>query len=232
MKTLRQICDAVMIRAGLGKMASYFGSSDETLAYLANESLESILRLHNWQKLRKTATISMTTATSYDLPTDVKYYVSNTMNANGQERFIQYPSPDNVWWYFKTHQPTGLRYKVRQSGDALEILNPDNGIDLMFEYISSNPVSSAGAFEAAQAADKTEFTRDDDYWVLDDELIILDLKWRYMSIKGIEGWEKEKMVFNDHLRQLKGDDGGSTTIDFSEGSHSGMGPEPHTDLYV
>lgn len=232
-KTLKQICDAAMSRAGLGTMSSYFGSGDETIAYLANESLESLIRVNKWQKLRKTGTISMTAETFYSMPSDIKFYVADTMNADGQERFIQFPTSDNVWWYFKSHDNSGIRYKVRQTDGRLEILNPDPGVDLIFEYISSNPVISNAANSAdGGLPDKTEFTRDDDVWLLDDELIILDLKWRFMSIKGVEGWEKEKMVFNDHLKVLKGHDGGSTTLNFTSPSRDISELEPWTDLYI
>lgn len=240
-KTLKQICNAASARAGLGTNSSYFGANDETMAYLANESLESLIRVNKWQKLRKTGTISMTTATLYDMPTDIKFYVADTMNADGQERYIEFPTADNIWWYFKSHDNSGIKYKVRQTGGQLEILNPDPGVDLIFEYISSKVIYSNSAFNNAEGeggdgggvpvADKTEFTRDDDVWLLDDELIILDLKWRFMSIKGVEGWEKEKMVFNDHLRLLRGHDGGSSTLNFT-GGYDDMSPEPYTDLYV
>ena len=226
-KTLKQICDAVLSRAGLGKDAAYFNSNDETIAYLANESANHLIRAHPWQVLRKTATISMTTATAYDLPSDIKYYVADSMNADGQERFIQYPAPTANWWYFKTHSPTGIRYLVRQTNDQIEIQNPDNGVDIKYEYISAYPVQSNGA----STPDKAEFTADNDVWLLDDEMIILDLKWRTMSINGVEGWQTEKMIFNDYLRRYIGQEEGSTTLDFTQSS-SHNNPEPYTDLYI
>ncbi len=226
-KTLKQICDAAGIRAGLGKSANYFTSNDETMAYIANESLNFILRAHTWQKLRKTATISMTTATSYTLPADIKYYVADTMNADGQERFIRYPTPDDVWWYFKSHSPTGIRYHVRMTDGELEVLNPDSGIDLLFEYISSYAVRES----KVTTPNKAEFTADDDVWMLDDELIILDLKWRFMKIKGVEGWQEEAKVAENHLRKLIGQEGGATALNFG-GKGEWVNHEPYTDLYI
>lgn len=225
-KTLKEICDAVGIRSGLGKQQAYFGANDETLAFLANESVEFILRKHNWQKLRKTATIPMTTATTYSLPSDMKYYVADTMNADGQERFIQFPTPDDVWWYFKSHSPTGIRYKVRLTNDQLEVLNPDSGIDLLFEYIGY-PITS----NRAASADKEEFTSDNDVWNLDNELLILDMKWRYLKIKGIEGWQEEAKVAENHLRTLIGQEDGATSLNFG-GKSEWINHEPYTDLYV
>ena len=226
-KTLKQICDAASIRGGLGSMAQWFNSNDETLAYLSNESLNYIMRYHKWQKLRTTATISMTAATLYDLPSDVKYFVSDTMNAVDNERYIEFPAPTGEFWYYKTHSATGIRYKVRQVGDQLEILNPDNGTDIKFEYISSNCVTSVNL----TSPDKAEFTADDDTWYLDDELIILDLKWRYMKIKGVEGWQIEQQIFNDYLLRLVGHDGGSSPINLCQSSGEPL-PVPYTDLYI
>ena len=169
----------------------------------------------------------MTTDTAYDLPDDIKYYVANTMNSDGQERLIRFPSATSEWWYFKTHEPSGYRYQVRQSNNQIEILNPDSGIDLKYEYISSYPIQSDGS----TSGDKSEFTRDNDVWLLDDELIILDLKWRYMSVKGVEGWEKENAVFEKYQRRLIGQQEGGSTLDFTCSNNSNN-PEPYTDLYI
>lgn len=225
-KTLKQICDAVMIRSSLGKMSSYFNSGDETLAYLANESVHELLQ-HPWQRLRTAHTITMTSATTYSLPDDLLYIVADTMNADGQERYIKFPQADDLFWYHKTHSPSGIRYQIRMYQDTLEVLNPDSGVDLRFEYISDYAVQSNGA----SAGDKSEFTRDDDTWLLDDELLIKDLRWRYKSEKGIEGWEKDRMSFNDYLQKLKGQNAGSRSLDFSCGEGH-TNPEPYTDLYV
>lgn len=227
-KTLKQICDAASIRAGFGSMSEWFGANDETLAYLSNESVNYITRYHKWQALRKTATITMTSATLYDLPDDIKYYVSETMNAVDNERYIDFPAPTREFWYFKTHSPQGILYKVRQVGDQLEILNPDSGTVIKFEYISSK-VITGGVNSTTKT--KAEFEDDTDVWTLDDELIILDLKWRYMAIKGVEGWEAQKMVFNEHLQRVVAQDGGSGAVDFCQPTEGRLSV-PYTDLYI
>ena len=225
-KTLKQICDAAMYRIGLNPDPVYFGGNDRTIAYLANESLNFIIRQHNWQELRKQETISMTTATEYDFPDDIKYYVADSMNADGQERFIQYPTPIHEWWYFKSNNSSGIRYLVRQFGDKIEIQNPDSGVDIIYEYISKYPVQS----DRASTPDREEFSRDTDTWLLDDELLILDLRWRYMKTKQLEGWQDEARVAETYLRRLKGQVDGATTLHF--GDANAKGNIPYTDLYV
>lgn len=224
-KTLKKICDAALIRSALDEQSSYFGDEDKTAAYLANESLESLLRAYPWPELRRTGTITMTTATLYDLPVDIKYYIYDTMNASNKESAVKYPCPTNQFWYYKTHSPSGINFKIRQVGNQLEILNPDSGTELKFEYVSSYAVNSNAG------AEKSEFTADSDTWQLDDELIILDLKWRFMKIQGIEGWETEKMIFNDHSKLLRTQTDGASTLNFC-GSQSGDLSIPYTDLYV
>jgi hypothetical protein len=226
-KTLKQICDATSIRAGLGKQGAYFGANDETLAYLANEALHELKRSFNWQAQRTEGTISMTTATSYDLPADLLYIVPNTMNADGQQRFIKFPFDDETFWYFKSNTATGIDYKIRLSGNQLDVLNPDSGIDLIFEYITDNVVTSSGE----SSPDKAEFTKDTDTCALDDELLIKDLKWRFKAEKGIEGWEKDKMLFNDYLRMLKGQEQGTRSLHFGA-TRQAYDAEPYTELYV
>ena len=228
-KSLKQICDIVGVRSSVGKRSSYFNSSDETLAYMANESLHELLQ-HPWQRLRTEGTVSMTTATLYNLPDDLGWIVPDTMNADGQERYIKFPAADNIFWYHKTHSPSGIRYQVRMYQDKLEVLNPDSGIDLKFEYISMHPVQITGG-TSEDSPHKAEFTRDDDVWMLDDELLIKDMKWRYKAEKGIEGWEKDKALFNDYRDKLIGQEAGSRVIDFT-GQETHINPEPYTDLYV
>lgn len=230
-KTLKQICDIVGVRSSVGKQASYFNANDETLAYLANEAVHELLQ-YPWQRLRTAGTISMTTATLYSLPADLGFIVADTMNADGQERYIKFPAADNIFWYHKTHSPSGIRYQVRMYQDQLEVLNPDSGIDLKYEYISNSPVIVAGSdADGGDPTYTTEFSDDLDKWILDDELLIKDLKWRYKSEKGIEGWEKDKAVFNDYLAKLIGQEAGSRVIDFT-GREMHINPEPYTDLYV
>ena len=132
-KTLLQICQAALGRAGLGKQNQFFGANDETMAHLANESLHYLKRVFPWQVMRTEGTISMTSATSYTLPTDILYIIPDTMQADGQTRFIKFPTDDKTWWYFKANDATGIQYKVRIVGGALEVLNPDSGVDLIFE---------------------------------------------------------------------------------------------------
>lgn len=226
-KTLKQICQAVEVRSGLGKRSIYFNSGDETLPYLANESLHELKRYFQWQAQRTEGTISMTTATSYSLPSDLLYFVADTMNADGQQRFIKFPFDDETFWYFKSNTATGIDYKIRLSGNQLDVLNPDSGIDLIFEYITDNVVTSDG--EASP--DKAEFTADSDTCALDDELLIKDLKWRYKAEKGIEGWEKDKMVFNQYFNLLKAQEQGSRSLYFG-GTRQAYDAEPYTELYV
>ena len=135
-KSLLQICQAALGRAGLGKQEQFFGASDETMAHLANESIHYLKRAFPWQIMRKTGTISMTSATAYDLPTDILYIIPDTMNADGQMRFIRFPTDDKTWWYFKANVATGIQYKVRIVAGSLEVLNPDSGVDLIFEYMT------------------------------------------------------------------------------------------------
>lgn len=230
-KTIKQICDIASIRSSLGKQAAYFNSPDETLAYLANEAVHELLQ-HPWSKLRTEGTVSMTTETLYSLPSDLNYVVADTMNADGQERYIKFPAADNIFWYHKTHQPSGIRYQVRIRNEQLEVLNPDNGVDLKFEYISTNCVLSEGSLAGSIITpNQQEFVRDGDVWALDDELLIKDLKWRFKKEKGIEGWETDKMLFNDYLKKLKGQEAGSRVIDFTNRENF-INPEPYTDLYV
>lgn len=227
-KTLLQICQAALGRAGLGKENQFFGANDETMAHLANESLHDLKREFPWQIMRRTGTVSMTSETAYDLPTDILYIIPDTMNADGQLRPINFPTDDSTWWYFKANEASGVRYRVRIVNGSIEVLNPDSGIDLIFEYLTENVINADPENSKTPIA---EWERDTDTCVLDDELLIKDLKWRYKAEKGIEGWEKDKMIFNDYLRKLKGQEQGARSLNFGGGPEAETG-EPYTPLYI
>ena len=227
MKTLKQICDAVIGRSGLDPEAQYVNGNDETIVYLANEAL-GFLSQQNWSKNRRTATISMTTATSYDLPTDLRYIVPDTAYVDENEKPVRFPLNDSEWWYWNTRSnDSGFSFKCRISNGSLEIENPESGLDLKFEYVTTYLVQSAGG----TSADKEEFTRDDDYFTMDANLLIYDLKWRFKSEKGIEGWEKDKMIADKYFHTHKAREANAQTLCFG-GRREMTNPEPYTDLYI
>ena len=224
--TFKKIGDAVLGELGLPIQDQYFGNSstkDQTLPTLSRRSVKTLIQ-EDITGLKVNGSITMTTATSYDLPSDFNYIVPDTMNAQNQERILTMPTGSQEWFWLQARNGTdGLRFKCRIVGDQLQVNNPQSGIELIFEYHTKNVVTSQGA----PTPDKETFTKDSDRWLLDDELLIMDLKWRFGKTKSIEGWQADLAEFNKYKKTFLGQEGGSQTITVGMGGHS-----PVVDPYI
>lgn len=78
-------------------------------------------------------------------------------------------------------------------------------IGLVFDYISNYPV------QAANGTLKETFTADTDTFVLDDDLLELDVKWRYMQALA-QDYAEARFEFERHFSVAKAHDLGPTTI--------------------
>lgn len=225
--TVKEILDAVMAESGLQTLDQYFGGNDPTLTALLNRSARNFSQ-YEYSGLRTDDTITMTTALSYDVPTDLRYIVANTMQMQDQERYVKFPTSTSEWYYLKSRTiSTGIDYKFRFQNGKLFVENPQPGEVLQYEYLSENVVLTSGS----ATGDKPRFTADTDTWLLDDDLLILDLKWRYKNEKGIEGFEMDYKAFKEYEKKHRGKEAGSGTL-YMSGGGDWVNPEPYTDLYL
>lgn len=208
--TAKQICDAVLDEMALPRQDQYFGSStanDRTLPALLNTSLEE-LALQDYTDLKTSGSITLTTATSYDLPSDFNYIVPDTLNVQDQVRRPYLTTPENWFFLEASNINSGLRYRVRIVGDQLQVNSPQSGDEITFEYHTTNLVKSSGS----ATFDKERFTNDDDTPILRDRLLVKDLKWRYGEAMGQEGWQTYLAQFRAYENKIRGQDGGSESI--------------------
>lgn len=225
--TVKQMLDAVKGESGLPLLDQYFGGSETLITALLNRCARNFTQ-DEFSGLRTDGTITMTSATSYAVPTDLRYIVADTMQVQDQERFVQFPTGTTEWYYLKSRTTSnGINYKFRFQNGLLHVDNPQVGEVINFEYLSDNVVISAGS----ATADKKRFTADTDKWLLDDDLLILDLKWRLKLEMGIEGWENDAQLFEKYRKKHKANEAGSGTLNMG-GASEWVNPEPYTDLYI
>lgn len=225
--TLANILDRVLDECGFAREAAYVAGTTvaaRQLVALANRSALS-LRTMPFTRRRATGTIAMTTATSYSLPSDFFEYIPDTAFMDGDSNPVVWPTPEEVWALYENGgiTPAGALY-VRQMAGALKVLNPVNGTDLLFEYLSNAVIraTSAGAY-------KERFTVDTDEFQLDDELIVLDVKWRFKKEKGIADWQTDLQEFSVYVKNALGRDFGAMTFTPGVSQYPG---EPYTNLWV
>lgn len=224
--TVKEILDAVKGESGLPLSDQYFGGVETLITALLNRSARNFSQ-EEYSGLRTDGSITMTAATSYAVPSDLRYIVADTMNVQDQEKYIKFPTNNTEWWYLKTHtNSSGINYKFRFQNGELHVHNPQVGEIIEFEYISDNVVLSTGS----ASADKARFTADSDTWLLDDDLLILDVKWRLKLEMGIEGWQNDKQLYENYRKIHKGKEAGAGTINM--GGQTQHIDIPYTDLYI
>lgn len=207
--TLKEILNQVLSECGFAESQDFFNSQNtdnKQLVALANRAARTLSK-HTWQALRKTHTETLTTATSYALPTDFRQFIPDTLWAQGRADKPDFPASDDYWAYSEARAiDTSVRYKLRLEGDTLAVLSPVSGETVAYDYISDHPIQDA------DTSTKARFTKDGDTWLLDDDLIQMDLVWRFKKLKGLQDWQIDYQDFTNYHRKLLGTDKGSQGI--------------------
>jgi hypothetical protein len=208
-RTLKEILDEVMLESGMDTEAEYAGSSIDAvkrLVSMANAASRALSK-NVWQAMLKTHEFTLTSATSYALPSDYKRMIPDTMYSDSHLWPVEFPTGHSKWAYLQASAGgTGTQDKIRLMGDTLQIYQPEAGKVIRVEYMSENPV------QAADATTKKYFTADTDTFVLDDDLLLMETMWRYQRLLGLEFWQGTAMEAKDLLNVKLGDDAGAQTI--------------------
>jgi hypothetical protein len=199
--TVLSICQDALNEIGEFEVPSTLvGSSNATakqVLALAQREGQLLSKRHDWQVLQDEYTFTTTSGTAtYSLPTAYRHFVSGTWwdRANYWELFG--PATAREWQTLKSGIVTdGVRRWFRLKGNEI-VLHPTptvTGDTIVFEYISKNWCeSSGGTGQSAWAADT-------DVGVLDEELMTMGVKWRFLKEKGLP-YEED---FNEYETEVE-----------------------------
>ena len=227
--TLKDILDSVLLESGMDTETAYVSSGkDEVLRLvnLANRAARRIATGHNWQALLLTHTFSLTTETIYDLPSDIRAFIPDTTFVDSYLFGVDMRTRPQLWHYLQVNTTgTGPRYRMRVIGDKINVYQPQSGDTISFEYLTDHPVLATNGVTS-----KKKFTLDTDTWRLDDDLLTMDVIWRYKKLLGLD-WQVDLTEFKSYERTVKGQEAAAKTIIGSDGSEYPLG-EPHTQLWI
>lgn len=223
--TLKEMLNQALLEIGFKPQNDYFTSTRQEarmLAALANRELNQ-LKKDDWQALRKAYPFTMTASNYYPLPSDFRQFTPDTAWTN--TRRVDFPNTAEIWSYYAARGITsGLRHRMRMKDGQIEIASPEVGEEVYIEYISDSPVLSA------TDVPKPTFTSDDDTLILNEDLFILGVIWRYMKVKGLD-WQSNFAEYRSMYNRERGTDGGSQTLRLAQ--HEYQGPyAPTTDLWL
>lgn len=188
--------------------ASYADNADDAIKrmmYLANRSIQGLAR-YPWQALRKTWTLTLTSETTYSLPSDWRAPIADTMFTGQKLWGVDFPTDASEWGYLKaSDSAAGPTMRARLLGGSLEVHQPQSGDEVRVEYLSNTPVLDSTNTR------KEKFTADTDSPVLDSDLVTQDIIWRYKRLVGQE-WQSDLAEFKSLERTLRGQEAGAKTI--------------------
>lgn len=175
-------------RVGLTAPTAAVGSTDENIlrmVAIANEEGEELSSGYPWQVLTNEATFSTAATESQGAMTTLagasfRYIKEETMWNRSQNRPC-IPVSDVAWQQMKSNSVTGpySSYRIR-GGNLIFIPVPTASQTVAFEWISKNWCQSSGA--AGQSA----WTADTDTGILDEQLMVSGIVWRFKKTKGLE----------------------------------------------
>lgn len=154
---------------------------------LANRSLKQAAIETNWQALSRKASLTFTAGVSeYDLPSDFLSYVERTIWNTSQRRMVFITSPQE-WAQLQAQNiggTTTLFFRIFRdpSGNSNKIQfypEPGTAETVTYEYLSNALTQSSGG-----TLQSNEFLADTDTPLLDEDLITLAFKWRFLKSKG------------------------------------------------
>lgn len=198
---------SAVLRCDGSVVEEVFSSTDQIcveMADLCNDVAEEIAKGHDWRSLTKVATISG--AETVALPSDY-----DRMTAGGE-----IDDPSTWFWGYEPFDSVNqwMRYRNGQyipvspggwiiMGGALNFYPAPTG-QAVFPYVSNRFVRNGSEM-------KTEFSTDQDEFVLPERLMTLGLIWRWKQMKGLE-YAEDMQTYSNALEVEQGRDKGAYVL--------------------
>lgn len=164
-----------------------------------------------WQCLQAEwtfVTVGQEIQTNTPIPPDFAKFVPDSFYNRTQQRKIIGPLTPQQYQEQSARPQLVAPYLAYRERGGTFLMNPfpAAGDMIAYEYISSFWAKNSAGVAKAQ------FTSDDDGTYFDEELLILDLKWRWKAAKGLDYAEDMATAEREIMKALGGD-GGSTALD-------------------
>ena len=203
---LNSVCDDNLLERGSSYATNVKPEYNRFIRH-ANKAVQDILSEGDWGKLKKRHTVTVVDGTNlYDLPNDFYSLLHDTANTASGIRVVDLPASDARVADSDTYNTNFEMGRIL--GDQIELIDVPEG-DFTFMYLGTNPIQSALATEGVYT---NVFATDEDEWLLNDELLIRGILWRWGKAEGREGWQIDLQDFNNYLSAQKGRDTGARVI--------------------
>ena len=193
------------------------GNSDDTARKLTsalNDAGQFLARRNDWVIMVKEHTFTtVASQADYDLPADFKYYIDYTAWDRSNFERTRGPLTPQEWQERKSSvlastATTWKRFRIREvSGSKKYSLDPtpDTTDNMVFEYMSTSWCKSS------LGTGQNLFAADTDVGVIDEELIYLEARWRFLNRLGF-AYAEEKAEARDAIDFAVTNDGGARRL--------------------
>lgn len=211
--TAKSICENALKELGSFNIpATFVGSSlaDSKLAIAQLRRVGNTLaREHDWSSLITTYTFNTVAGQSdYDLPTGFRGFADGSQWDRTNQWPLTGPTSPRMWQALNSGVVQATTFKnFRIAGGKLHLFPTPTAVETMaFDYYSTAWIvqQSTGDFV-------TEFEADQDTVRLDENLLELGVKWRFLSEKGFP-YDEQEDDFNRALSAALANDGGKGVI--------------------
>lgn len=215
---LQQVSDSI----GLPRPSSIVSSTDQTvrsLLAIANEEGNALARRGSWNKLVKEATFATVNGTaSYPLATiapDFRHLLNDTSWNRSSRRSMGGPMSSQDWQAQQAWVAASPFQQFRIRGGSILITpTPTTAENIYFEYVSNSWC------ESSLGVDQTAWSADSDVGILDEYLMGLGVKFRWLKSKGFPAYMEAEQMYNSEVQKALGRDGGARTVSLNGRSSS------------
>ncbi len=180
------------------------------LMAIANEEGRLLARRHAWQALTEEAsfiTVGGNVQTATPIPADLDRFVPNSFFNRTTRRPLTGPISPREWQWIMAQPVYSTVYLAfrERGGQFLVAPAPPAGQAIYYEYLSKSWAESAGG--TPQAA----YLADTDTALLDEGLMMLGVRWRFLKSKGLD-YAEDMATYERELEQAIARDGGSSML--------------------
>lgn len=217
---LLQILRAAAGRIGLSPPSAGIGSSDLQviqLVELANEEGQELSARHSWQALTRETTFETVAqesqgslATIIGENDDLGWIINDTLWNRDSAMPIFGPRAPKDWQQEKAFSITGPYPQFRIRGDEILFLPaPPSGQTIAFEYVSKRWIRNSDGDAYYEM-----FDDDSDIPLLDSQLILKGLVWRWKKAKGL-AYAEDFNAYERQVADVMGRDGMKRSVSLS-----------------
>lgn len=186
---------------------------------LLSEAALDIAQAHDWNDLSSLCTLTTDGNTAdFLLPADYGRMLvkADVHSSIWSVNYLACQDKDE-WIQLQRFMPSTVPgYWIIYSGQMHLLPTPRENENPCFWYISKNLV------RAADGTLKSDFTADEDTFILDEQLLLLCLIWRWKQAEGLD-YQEDMRNYEIRLSQLAAKDHGSKPIRSSRGGLNRLG---------